>query len=60
MAGLYMQKRFGAWQVGDNSDKGAVQFKLFFPGREKDPNQYESRSDVISIDCRQFLKRVVQ
>jgi Alpha amylase, catalytic domain len=45
MAGLYMQERFGAWQVGDNPDKGAVQFKLFFPDRDKDPTQYEARPD---------------
>lgn len=43
MAGLYMSERFGAWQVGDDPDKGAVQFKLFFPDRTKDPSQYEAR-----------------
>jgi 1,4-alpha-glucan branching enzyme len=43
MAGFYMSERFGAWQVGDDPDKGAVQFKLFFPDRNKAPEQYEAR-----------------
>src|SRR5579871_5519177 len=44
MAGLYMDERFGAWQVGDDSEQGAVEFKLFFPDRNKDPSQYEANA----------------
>src|SRR5438874_2317972 len=33
----YMQQRCGAWQIGDNADRGAAQFKLFFP-RGSDPH----------------------
>jgi 1,4-alpha-glucan branching enzyme len=28
---FYMDERLGAWQVGDDREKGAVEFKLFFP-----------------------------
>lgn len=28
---FYMTNRLGAWQVGDDSDKGKVEFKIFFP-----------------------------
>ncbi len=28
---LYMKNKLGAWQVGDDPDKGKVAFKLFFP-----------------------------
>lgn len=45
MASLYMSEQFGAWQVGDDPDQGAVQFKLFFPDRTKDPSQYEARAN---------------
>jgi 1,4-alpha-glucan branching enzyme len=44
MAGFYMSERFGAWQLGDDPDKGAVQFKIFFPDRNKAPDQYEARA----------------
>jgi 1,4-alpha-glucan branching enzyme len=27
----YMQQRCGAWQVGDDAERGAAQFKLFLP-----------------------------
>lgn len=27
----YMANRLGAWQVGDNPEKGKVEFKIFFP-----------------------------
>src|ERR1700732_2780054 len=40
MAGFYMDERFGAWQVGDDPNQGAVQFKLFFPDRAKSSSQY--------------------
>jgi hypothetical protein len=43
MAGFYMNEKFGAWQVGDDPDQGAVQFKLLFPDRTKSPSQYEAR-----------------
>src|SRR5690348_2590530 len=33
----YMGERLGAWQVGDDPKRGAVQFKVFFPNRA-DPN----------------------
>jgi pullulanase len=33
----YMHQRCGAWQVGDNAERGAAQFKLFFP-RGSDPH----------------------
>jgi hypothetical protein len=46
MAGFYMDEQFGAWQVGDDSDKGFVQFKLFFPDRTKAPEPYEARPDL--------------
>jgi 1,4-alpha-glucan branching enzyme len=45
MPGLYMDERFGAWQVGDDSEQGAVEFKVFFPDRNKDPGQYEAHAD---------------
>ena len=45
MAGFYMDEHFGAWQVGDDRDKGAVEFKLFFPDRAKDSSQYDTGSD---------------
>ena len=38
-----MSERFGAWQVGEDPGKGVVQFKLFFPDRNKAPEQYEAR-----------------
>jgi 1,4-alpha-glucan branching enzyme len=38
---FYIQERFGAWQVGNNSVKGAIEFKLFFPDNSIDPNQYD-------------------
>jgi pullulanase/glycogen debranching enzyme len=28
---FYMQRRLGAWQVGDDSDRGKAEFKVFFP-----------------------------
>ena len=37
---LYMKERFGSWQVGNDEEKGKVEFKLFFPDRTKDPSQY--------------------
>jgi 1,4-alpha-glucan branching enzyme len=43
-AGFYMLEQFGAWQVGDDHDQGAVRFKLFFPDRSRSPTQYEARA----------------
>lgn len=40
---MYMTDRFGAWQVGDDPQQGAVEFKLFLPDRAHDPEQYEAR-----------------
>jgi pullulanase/glycogen debranching enzyme len=40
---MYMTERFGAWQVGNDERRGAVEFKLFFPDRARDPSQYEAR-----------------
>lgn len=35
---FYMQNKLGAWQFGNDRDKGKVEFKLFFPKIEgKDP-----------------------
>jgi len=46
MEPMYMREKFGAWQVGDREEGGAIQFKLFFPDREKDCSQYAaSRRD---------------
>ena len=28
---FYMKERLGAWQVGDDRDRGKVEFRLFFP-----------------------------
>jgi glycosidase len=44
MAGFYMAERFGAWQIGDDANQGAVEFKLFFPDRAKAPSQYGVRA----------------
>ncbi len=43
---MYMSEKFGAWQVGDDRDRGMAAFKLFFPDRGKDPSQYEENSQV--------------
>lgn len=45
MAGFYMDERFGAWQVGNDPNQGAVQFKLFFPDHAKSPSQYVACPD---------------
>jgi 1,4-alpha-glucan branching enzyme len=42
---MYMTEKLGAWQVGDDTDKGKVEFKLFFPDRKKDPSQYLAPSE---------------
>jgi hypothetical protein len=36
----YMKDRFGAWQIGSDSTKGQVEFKIFFPNITADPSQY--------------------
>jgi 1,4-alpha-glucan branching enzyme len=41
---LYIEERFGAWQVGDDRDQGPLEFKLFFPDRQREENQF--RDDV--------------
>jgi pullulanase/glycogen debranching enzyme len=38
---MYMAERFGAWQIGDDPARGAAEFKIFIPGRAKDPTQYQ-------------------
>src|SRR6266566_2225 len=43
MAGMYMTERFGAWQIGNDSSRGCVEFKLFFPDRNRAPEQFEPR-----------------
>jgi 1,4-alpha-glucan branching enzyme len=40
-----MAERFGAWQVGDDANKGAVEFKLFFPDRTRSTNQFEAHPE---------------
>ena len=45
MAGFYMEERFGAWQIGEDTNQGAVEFNLFFPDRDKAPLQYGVRAD---------------
>jgi len=37
---FYMQEPFGASQIGDDTEKGKVQFKIFFPDIKADPSQY--------------------
>jgi 1,4-alpha-glucan branching enzyme len=39
---MYMSERFGAWQVGDDPDRGRVEFKIFIPDRAKESSQYEA------------------
>jgi 1,4-alpha-glucan branching enzyme len=43
--GLYMDERFGAWQVGEDPAQGAVEFKLFFPDRARSAGQFEPHPD---------------
>ena len=43
MAGMYMAERFGAWQVGNATDRGRAEFSLFFPDRQRAPEQFEAR-----------------
>jgi hypothetical protein len=43
MTEMYMSEHFGAWQVGNDPNQGAVEFKLFFPDRSKDSSQYEDK-----------------
>ena len=45
MAGMYMDERFGAWQVGSDSQRGRVEFKLFLPDRAVAPDQFDARPD---------------
>jgi 1,4-alpha-glucan branching enzyme len=49
---MYMTERFGAWQVGDDEQRGAVEFKLFFPDRARDASQYEATRFVDRVDER--------
>jgi pullulanase len=52
---IYMSERFGAWQVGQDADRGPAEFKLFFPDRAKDPSQYEStRKDQAGREIADF------
>jgi hypothetical protein len=36
---MYMTERFGAWEVGNDERRGAVEFKLFFPDRAHDASR---------------------
>lgn len=36
-----MQERFGSWQVGGDSTKGRIEFKIFFPDHTTAPGQYD-------------------
>ena len=47
---MYMDERFGAWQVGEYQNKGRVCFKLFFPDRTKDSSQYGSTRKILTPD----------
>lgn len=40
---MYMDEKFGAWQVGNDENQGKVAFKIFIPDRERDPGQYEAK-----------------
>src|SRR5262245_10464721 len=52
---MYMDERFGAWQVGAHPEQGQVEFKIFFPDRARDPSQYESeRVDELGRAVAQF------
>lgn len=39
---MYMQEKFGAWQVGTDPNQGVVAFNLFFPDRTVDASQYDA------------------
>lgn len=41
MDGFYMTQRCGAWQVGNNATKGAVEFKIFLPDPDRCPTQFD-------------------
>ena len=43
---FYMQERFGGWQIGNDPDKGAVEFKVFYPNNSADPSQYDSTGKI--------------
>jgi 1,4-alpha-glucan branching enzyme len=43
---LYMTERFGAWQIDGDEQRGAVEFKLFFPDRDRDQSQYEATRSI--------------
>jgi glycosidase len=40
---MYMQEKFGAFQVGNDETKGAIEFKIFFPDRAVSPDQYHAQ-----------------
>lgn len=41
---MYMTERLGAWQVGDDPERGKIEFKLFLPDRARDERQYAATS----------------
>jgi hypothetical protein len=51
-----MTERFGAWQVGDDEHRAAVEFKLFFPDRARDTSQYEATRFVDRGDAREEVQ----
>jgi hypothetical protein len=42
MTEIYMSEHFGTWQVGDDPNQGAVDFKLFFPNASQHENKGET------------------
>jgi len=40
---MYMSERFGAFQIGVDEHKGAIEFKIFFPDRAVEPGQHLSQ-----------------
>ncbi len=45
---LYMQEKFGSWQVGNDESKGKVEFKIFFPDADIDPAQYDKSGKPVN------------
>jgi 1,4-alpha-glucan branching enzyme len=52
---MYMEERFGAWQVGTDTDHGQIEFKLFLPDRARDSTQYnETRANDLGENVTGF------
>jgi 1,4-alpha-glucan branching enzyme len=47
---FYMKERFGAWQVGNDSTKGKVEFNIFFPDISADPGQYTTAKTAANVN----------